>query len=173
MYPHSLIVNCGYARTTMYENSKWGSDSATPMAINSEQRIRTFRSQFSSCTNFGIPDGYLDHKGREGLTQFDKDCDKIVKAFKSKWPTGFDIHKEQYLTKFSNAKWSELSNAKKNSHTLSNCTECHESHYAYQRAFPLKPLYQPSPVIHTQRCIAAARSKKIHSKNPYRDNQCI
>ena len=100
----SLIVNCGYARTTIYENSKRGSDSATPVTINREQRMRTFRSQFSSCANFGIPDGYFDPKGKEGLSQFDRDCDRVVKAFKSKWPTGFNIHKEEYLTKFSNAK---------------------------------------------------------------------
>ena len=143
----SLIVNCGYARTTIYENSKRGSDSATPLTINREQRMRTFRSQFSSCMNFGIPDGYFDPKGKEGLRQFDRDCDKVVKAFKFKWPTGFDILKEEYLTKFSNAKWSELPNAEKNRHMLGNCAKCHESHYAYQRAFPLKPLYQPSPVV--------------------------
>ena len=80
------------------------------MTINREQRMRTFRLQFSSCR---ILDGYIDPKGREDLSQFDRDCDKLVKAFKSKWPTGFDIHKEEYLTKFSNTKWSELPNAEK------------------------------------------------------------
>ena len=134
----SLIVNCGYARTTIYMNSKQNDNSATSVTVDRERRIRAFRSQFSSCSNFGIPDGYFDPKGKEGLSQFDRDCDKVVKAFKSKWPSGYNIHKEEYLTKFSNAKWSELSNVEKSRHTLSNCTKCHESYFTYQRAFPLK-----------------------------------
>ena len=143
----SLIVNCGYARTTIYMNSKQNDSSATSITVNREQRIRVFRSQFSSCSNFGIPDRYFDPKGKEGLSQFDQDCDKVVKAFKSKWPSGCNIHKEEYLTKFSNAKWSELSNVEKSRHTLSNCTKCHKSYFTYHRAFPLKPFYQPSPLV--------------------------
>ena len=32
-------------------------------------------------------------------------------------------------------------------HTMSNCVRCYESYAQYQQVFPLKPFYQPNPIV--------------------------
>ena len=137
-----LLVNCGYARTTIHNNSTSLDDGRYVKSIDRQKRALNFRSQFNMCPNYGIPDGYFETVNKDGTSQFDRDCAKVLDAFKSKWPRGFTVDRKLYLEKFSAAKWSELPNAEKNMHTLSRCDKCTELHYSYQRAFPLKPVYE-------------------------------
>ena len=51
------------------------------------------------------------------------------------------------MEKFSISTWHALSAAEKSSHTLSNCTACFAQFYEQQKHFPLKPIFQPSPVL--------------------------
>ena len=50
-------------------------------------------------------------------------------------------------TLFSLEKWLALPLAEKNNHTLSNCVGCYEKHKEQQHFFPLKPFYEPKPVV--------------------------
>lgn len=53
-------------------------------AINKQTRLTAFRSQFSTCCNYGIPVNYFEAKGKDKQSQFDRDCCKILDGFKFK-----------------------------------------------------------------------------------------
>lgn len=82
----SLAINCAYARVNIYDNSrdtKFGC--LARKTIDKQKRALNFRSQFSMVTTYGIPESYFD-KDKNGFpSRFDKDCDKILNAFISKW----------------------------------------------------------------------------------------
>lgn len=132
----SLIINCGYARTCIYENSGTANDTAM-----------NFRSRFSAYPEYGFPEGYFEAKGKENFSQFDRDSSKILTSFKSKFRTDIGLDRSSYLSTFSLKKWLELPAVEKKRHTLSNCTRCFEMHEQQQRSFPLKPFFQPEPVV--------------------------
>ena len=48
---------------------------------------------------------------------------------------------------FCSGRWSELPTKEKHMHTMSNCVRCYESYAQYQQVFPLKPFYQPKPIV--------------------------
>lgn len=163
----SLHVNCGYARVSIYENSRQtqAAGCRARKAIDTDKRVQHFRSQFSVCPNYGIPAHYFTPQHKKSCCQFDRDCDKILDGFKSKWRSDFKIDRESYLQKFSSAKWSELSNAEKIHHTLGNCTRCWELHQQHQQCFPLKPIYQPTPAVSIDRnALRRQGIKKFTSK---------
>lgn len=150
----ALLVNCGYARVCIYENSDPGSRGQhARQAIDTQKRLNTFRSQFDTYPEYGIPSDYFDVRGM--VTQFDRDCNTILDSF-VKFRNDIKVPKKSYLVKFSASEWSKLPNAEKEQHTLSNCKRCFELHFEHQSAFPLKPLYQAEPVV-TLNCDALQR----------------
>ena len=80
----SLEVNCGYARTTIHNNSVTCLDGRYKKQVKPERNLN-FRTQFSTlCPNFGIPSDYFDAKFKDKTSQFEKDCDKLIQAFQTK-----------------------------------------------------------------------------------------
>ena len=102
-------------------------------------------------TPLGIPDGYFEQRGKDGKSQFDRDCNKILYGFKSKFQSDMGLGRDKYLNTFSIKSWSELCTVEKDRHNLSHCTRCFECHEQQQRSFPLKPIYQPQPVVDVDR----------------------
>ena len=98
-------------------------------------------------TQYGFPEGYFEAKGKENFSQFDRDSQKILAGFKLKFRTDIGLDRSSYLSTFSLEKWSELPTVEKRRHTLSNCTRCFEMHEQQQHSFPLKPFFQPQPVV--------------------------
>ena len=143
----SLIVNCGYARVCIYENSNPGSKGARARQdIDKPKRLNSFRSQFGPHPQYKIPDGYFEVNGK-GTTQFDRDCNKILDSFVKYRNVDIQFTKNSYLMNFSSSKWSKLPIAEKAQHTLGNCKRCFELHPEHQAAFPLKPQYIDKPVV--------------------------
>lgn len=141
---HALIINCGFARVSIYENSnpsRVGRDARE--SIDKQSRATSFKSQFGTC--FGIPDGYFEPRVKDNTSQFDRDSNKILDGFKSMFRTDLGYSKQSYLDTFSLARWSELSSMEKSKHTFSKCVRCFESYKEQQSFFPLKPFYQPEP----------------------------
>ena len=139
----ALIVNCGYARVCMYQNSNpERTGQCARQSIDFAKRQAAFKEQFSSTCSF--PADYFAVSSKN-MTQFDRDCNKILDGFKSKFPPGCD--KESYLNTFSHAKWCELPEAEKRQHSLSNCVRCYELHKDIQQYFPLKPAFHHKPIV--------------------------
>ena len=141
----SLILNCGYARACVYVNSdpkRRGRNARRN--IDTACRSEKFLSQFGSLPTYGIPEEYLTPTGRDHRSQLDRDSNKILDGFDSRFRGG--LSREAYLTTFSLAKWSELAQSEKEQHTLSSCKRCFEQHEALQCSFPPKPVYHPEPV---------------------------
>ena len=113
--------------------------------IDTLKRATSFKEQFSKTYSF--PENYFDVSGRYSKTQFDRDCDKILDGFKSKFLAGFRGDRQGYLDTFSVAKWYHLPVAERSKHSLSNCVRCFEQHFNRQRSFPLKPMYHHKPLV--------------------------
>ena len=112
--------------------------------IDTLKRIINFREQFSAIYCF--PNGYFDVRDKNNVTQFDRDCNKILDGFKSKFPVVGN--RESYLNTFSYSKWCELSVNERKQHSLSKCARCFELHQNSQLSFPLKPTYHHNePII--------------------------
>ena len=142
----SLIVNCGYARVCIYEHSNpGGRGQLARQGIDRQKRMDSFRAQFCTHPEYVIPDGYFDLNGK-GMAQFDRDSSKLLDSFR-KFRSDIPVNKQRYLAQFAVSQWSKLPNAEKGKHSLSNCKRCAELHSEYQSAFPLKPQYQPEPVV--------------------------
>ena len=146
----SLIVNCGYARVSIHQNSY---PAPAPhigrkarQSIDIIQRAEKFKAQFTAPT-YGIPEGYFSPTGKNHISQFDRDSSKILDGFSMPFRNDIGATRESYLETFSPRKWSELSPLEKSQHTLSHCTGCFETHQLYQLHFPLKPRYHPEPAI--------------------------
>ena len=77
--------------------------------IDTSKRMINFREQFSGTYSF--PEGYFDVIGKNNMTQFNRDCDKILDGFRSKFLLGAD--RESYLDTFSHSRWCELSASEK------------------------------------------------------------
>ena len=137
----ALAVNCGYARVCIYQNSnpqRTGPNAR--QAIDKTKRETKFRDQFSG--TYFFPEGYFSVIGRKGLTQFNRDCDKVLDGFKSKFPVRQP--RESYLDTFSH---SELPVAERKQHSLGKCGRCFELHKDSQLSFPLKPCYHHKPIL--------------------------
>lgn len=144
----SLQVNCGYARTCIYQNSNpKGIGSTVHLAIDTQARADNFKSQFSNLSNYVILDGYFECNGKSQKSQFDSDCEKILSGFRGKFRCNKGLSRDNYTDTFSPTKWSQLSETEKDQHTLGSCKYCYELHEATQLSFPLKPAYRPTPVL--------------------------
>ena len=98
----ALLVNCGYARVCIYRNSNpQRKGKHARQTIDTLKRMTNFKEQFSDTYHF--PEGYFDVNGKDNMTQFDRDCNKILDGFKSKFPTG--ANKESYLETFSHSSY--------------------------------------------------------------------
>ena len=138
--PISLNVNCGFARVAIQELT-----SRDRKCLKLEERASKFQSLYTGY-QYAIPDDYFVHKyGKKHQSQFNRDCEKILKGFANKWHP--HNARKEYEEKFSISNWHALSAADKSSHTLSNCTACFTQFYEQQKHFPLKPAYQPSSVL--------------------------
>ena len=114
----SLQVNFGYARVSIYANSSQTQRGCLARkGIDREKRALAFKSQFGACPQDGIPDHYFNRNHRTGYSAFDKTCKKVLDGFKSKWRSDHEIDRDDYLTRFSVEKWSDLTNADKQCHT--------------------------------------------------------
>ena len=136
----SLTVNCGFARVAIRELTPCNRKS-----LKLDDRTSKFQSLYKGY-KFAIPDDYFICKcGKKHQSQFNRDCEKILKGFATKWHP--HNARKEYEQHFSISKWNALSAADKSSHTLSNCTACFTQFYDQQKQFPLKPIFQPSPVL--------------------------
>lgn len=176
----SLIVNCGYARVCIYQNSDPSRNGRNARQnIDIEQRSDKFRSQFSTVLpTYGVPDGYFEPTaGKNHCSQFDRDCVKILDGFRSKFRSETGLSREVYHHEFSLLNWSQLPPLEQTQHTLSNCTRCFELHKEHQLSFPLKPVYQPEPVITVnhealqQQGLTAFTSNVLSELNRVYDNE--
>lgn len=141
----ALVINCGYARACIYNNSMpTRTGRYARQEIDTQTRLTRFRSHCSTYSD--IPEGYFEARFKDNWSQFDRDCSKILDGFKSKFRSEIGLSRQSYLQAFSLSKWSELSSTEKNQHTLSKCTRCYESHEELQRSYPLKPFYQPETI---------------------------
>ena len=116
-------------------------------SINTQNRALNFRAQFSMCPNYGIPENYFEQSRKDGTSQFDRDCNKILNGFASKFRTDIDMDRDSYLIRFSSGSWSELPTVEKHRHTLSNCDRCYECYKEHQHYSPLKPIYKSKPLV--------------------------
>ena len=118
----SLIVNCGYAHVSIYQNSnpdRMGQHARQEIDVS--KRKIDFRGQFST---YSFPDNYFEVSGKDKTTQFERDCNKILDSFKLKFLAGGRGDREKYLDTFSIARWHELPVAERKEHSLSNCIRC-------------------------------------------------
>lgn len=135
----SLIVNCGYARVSIYENSNPARNGRNArQTIDTTERLTEFKAQFST-HQYGFPDDYFEPHIKDP-SMFDRDCSKILKSFSLKFRSECGFSRETYLQTFSSLKWSHLPASEKKQHTFSNCVRCSELHMDHQLSFPLKPL---------------------------------
>ena len=102
--PISLNVNCGFARVAIRE--------LTPCdrkCLNHEERASKFQSLYTGY-QYAIPDDYFTCKyGKKHHSQFNRDCEKILKGFANKWHP--HNTKKEYTEKFSISTWHALSAA--------------------------------------------------------------
>lgn len=163
------IINCGYARASIYENSNPGErGQRARQTIDTQSRMNSFRSQFNTYSEYGIPDdGYFDVGGKDRKRQFDRDCNKILEGFIKFRSDGESINsrKESYLQHFSVSQWSQLPNSEKKQHRLGNCTRCFELYDDLQSAFPLKPIYRPETVVSLDRNAMQQQGVKKFTSN--------
>lgn len=144
----ALIVNCGFARVSIYENSNPGRTGRKARAsIDLNDRIEKFKSQFSDYQGYGIPENYFQPTlGKDNLSQFNRDSNKILDGFQLSFLRGHS--RDTYLNEFSSLKWSQFPDSEKNEHTLSKCSRCFEQYKECQASFPLKLCYESkNPVI--------------------------
>ena len=101
----SLIVNCGFARTSICRYSQVATGRKARQQIDTAERATKFTAQYSCCPQYlhGIQDSYLDKKDKHGCSQFDRDCNKVLDGFKIKW-RGTNS-KNEYLDHFSEERW--------------------------------------------------------------------
>ena len=141
----ALIVNCGYARVCIYQNyDHQRTGTSSRQTIDIAKRQTDFKEQFSG--TYCFPAEYFDVKSKN-MTQFDRDCNKILDGFTKKFPP--QCNRESYLNTFSKSKWCALPVTERSQHSLSNCVRCYELHKDRQQYFPLKPTYQPAETVVT------------------------
>lgn len=145
----SLIINCGYARVCIFQNSnpKGTVGRNARQNIDIAQRSDTFKARFSRYPHYGIPNDYFIPTGKDQRSPFDRDSAKILDGFQSKFRNEIGYSRESYLQEFSLMKWSNLTSSEKQQHTMSNCMRCFQLAKDHQHYFPLKPVYEPQPVI--------------------------
>lgn len=80
----SLQVNCGYARTAMFECVPTLRGCNARKGIEKEETISKFKTIFQSNPTYGIPDGYFDSTEKHE-SPFVFACNKILNGFKKKW----------------------------------------------------------------------------------------
>ncbi len=138
--PVSLEVNCGFARTAIFEYSPTSRGCNARAGIDKDTRVSKFKAMFSSSNNcnYSYPDKYFECTRATSL--FDRHCTKILDGIAKKWPEGT---KQRYLSKFSVKAWCELPTEEKLQHTFGHCRKCHDKYESLQMAFPLKPIYTP------------------------------
>ena len=115
----SLIVNCGYARVSVYENSDPSHRGRKARQnINIAQRLERFRSQFSTHSTYCIPDGYFTPTHKDCSSQFDRDCSRISDGFRM---TGADPGGLDWLERAPSFQGTPTTTGQ--SSTLQQCTE--------------------------------------------------
>lgn len=145
----SLVVNCGYARVSIYQHSYPSKLTGRKARknIDTTERAEKFMAQFQAHSTYGIPDGYFTITGKNNTSQFDHDSSKILDSFSLPFRNDTGATRDAYLEIFSPQKWSELASSEKSKHTLNKCVRCFEMHQIHQQYFPLKPQYHPQPGI--------------------------
>ena len=154
----SLIVNCGYARVCIYANSNPNHTGCNARRdIDIARRSQKFQEQFGTLPTYSIPEEYFTPTSADHLTQFDRDCTKILDGFhRMKFRGG--LNRESYLTRFSLAEWCELALSEKEQHTMSRCTRC----FQLSVLFPPQTRVSPHASIgNRQSTTAASRSKGV------------
>lgn len=147
--PTCLKINCGFARTAMFELE------------GSTQRSKEYQSLFP---NFQHRDNYFQVR-TSGFSNFDDNCNTINKFFK-KWEK---TSRNSYLAFFSSANWRLLPETCRKKHTESYCDECSHTHNNYQHAFPGKPVHKPSPKIVTIQGNLAGTTEKEECQSVLRE----
>lgn len=162
----SLVLNCGYARVCIYENSDPKRNGRNARQdIDIACRCEKFQSQFGTLPTYGVPQDYFTPTGKDRNFPFDRDCTKILDGFRSKFRGDMGLSRESYLLEFSVEKWYELAQSEKKQHTLSSCTRCFELHEVHQWSFPLKPVYHPEPVVRVDQAALQRQGVRAFTTN--------
>ena len=105
----SLILNCGYAHVCIYQNSTpcQAGQLYTRSSIDISQRELNFRTEF---TTYSFPDKYFEKRTKDGTSQFERNCNRILDGFNHKFRG-----RDSYLATFSHSKWCALSATKRSS----------------------------------------------------------
>ena len=143
--PIAYVVNCGYARVCIYENSNpdRGTGRKARQDIDISKRSTHFRERFTGTYSF--PEGYFDVADKNGKTPFNRHCDKILDGFGAKFLAGGT--RESYVTTFSHSNWCKLPVVERKKHTMGKCKACFMLHKDSQLSFPLKPQFEFKPLL--------------------------
>ena len=74
-----------------------------------------------------------------------------------KWP----VPQRGILSKIFNKELERATTLEKSMHKMSKCVWCYENAFQYQQSFPIKPFYQPQPVLVVDRC---ALNRQVYIK---------
>ena len=141
----SLQINCGYARTAIRELSALKRGSSRQQ-IDKSKRSQELQELFAIPTFTSTVDLFSSSSNPLLPTRFEKQCDTTLTYLKkNKWhPSSLRL---EYVDTFSVLKWKDLSATAKESHSLSCCNACYNSHPSLQKAYPGKPVYEPQTVM--------------------------
>ena len=134
-------MNCGYARTAICELS-----SSQRGIIDKTKREQQFRELFDLPT-FKLKDDLFTSPNPELHlpAPFDRYCERINACFSKKWhPSSKRV---EYLDMFSMARWKDLPELAKVTHTMGYCTACYNAYPTLQAAFPEKPVYEHHKIV--------------------------
>lgn len=158
--PISLKINCGYARTAIYELT--GCDKTQVTNAKVAERSRGFQELF---TKFQFPANFFTNR-ENGRSIFDENCHTIMTFFSKKWNK---LSKSEYTSMFSTIKWKGMAEAEQLQHSLSYCNCCSRNHQHLQPAFPGKPMYTAPPAFVTlsgeQTCTKRAERSVLRELN--------
>ena len=138
-------MNCGYARTAIRELSLSQRGSKQTL-IDKTKQVQQFRELFDLPT-FKLKDDLFTSPNPELHlpAPFDRYCERINACFSKKWhPSSKRV---EYLDTISMARWKDLPELTKVTHSMGYCTACYNAYPTLQAAFPEKPVYEPHTIV--------------------------
>ena len=156
----SLVLNCGFARTAVYELSHISAGTKR-YVIDKTSRYQQFLKLFKHCC---IPVLFGSMRPWKDGTYFDLCCDRCVLDVvgMGKWKD-----KEKYLETFATSKWERMSIAERKKHTVSKCVACYVNYSEFQLSYPLKPVFVPD--LNIKQHLMSARSASVAANSILRD----
>ena len=153
---HSLVLNCGFARVTIYDLSNVSCGHHRSDILDKAARLDRFLKLFKHSNVLPSLMSLKDGKSNS-TTYFDAYCDHILDAIHKRGWSG----KQKYFDTFTLKKWEKMSVADRKKHTVSKCYACSMQYTEIQRSFPLKPFFEAS-IVNPQLC--SSKNAKFEAK---------